>query len=137
MQREIAKLSFEGKLQAAVEEKGKPAQTFDLGAWKAAISYGRPGFGNAAPKGNPDTNGRVLVAQLAENQFLVAGFHVRVDFEPSDKSSGKQRLFLNVEEGQYENGAFRPIRIWNGDQTDWGLNFAGVPQLLRVSLATY
>ncbi len=137
MQREIAKLSFEGKLHAAVEEKGKTTQTFDLGAWKAAISYGRPGFGSAEPKGNPETNGRVLVAQLADNQFLVAGFHVRVDFEPSDKSSGKQRLFLKVEEGQYENGIFRPIRIWNGDQTDWGLNFAGVPQLLRVSVATY
>ena len=137
MQREIARLSFEGKLHAAAEEKGKPAQTFGLGAWKAIISYGRPGFGNAEPKGNPETNGRVLVAQLAENQFLVTGFHVRVDFEPADAGSLKQRLFLRVEEGQYENGVFRAIRIWNGDQTDWGLNFAGVPQVLRVSVATY
>jgi hypothetical protein len=137
MQRELARLSFEGKLHAAVEEKDKPTQSFDLGAWKAAISYGRPGFGQAEAKGNPETNGRVLVAQLADNQFLVAGFHVRVDFEPADQSSGKQRLFLKVEEGQYENGVFRAIRIWNGDQTDYGLNFAGVPQLLRVSVATY
>ena len=137
MQREIAKLSFEGKLQAAVEEKGEPTQAFDCGDWKANVSYGLPGFGNAEPKGNPETNGRVLIAQLASNQFLVAGFHVRIDFEPSDKSSGKQRLFLKAEEGRYENGVFRAIRIWNGDQTDWGLNFAGIPQVLRVSVATY
>ena len=137
MQREIARLSFEGKLQAAVEEKGKPTQTFDFGAWKANVSYGRPGFGNAEAKGNPETNGRILIAQLAGNQFLVAGIHVRADFEPADKSSGKQRLFLKVEEGKYENGVFRVIRIWNGDQTDWGLNFAGAPQVLRVSVATY
>jgi hypothetical protein len=127
MQREIAKLSFEGK----------PTQAFDFGAWKAKVSYGLPGFGNAEPKGNLETNGRVLIAQLAGNQFLVTGFHVRVDFEPADKSSGKQRLFLKVEEGQYKNGDFRAIRIWNGDQTDWGLNFAGTPQVLRVSVAAY
>ena len=137
MQREIAKLSFEGKLQAAVEEKGKPTQTFDCGDWKAKVSYGLPGFGNSEAKGNPETNGRVLIAQLAANQFLVAGFHVRVEFEPTDQGSGKQRLFLKVEEGKYENGAFRTSRIWNGDQTDWGLNFAATPQVLRVSVATY
>jgi hypothetical protein len=137
MQREIAKLSFEGKLQAAVEVKGKPTQAFDFGAWKANVSYGLPGFGNAEPKGNPETTGRVLVAQLSGNQFLVTGFHVRVDFEPADKTAGKQRLFLKVEEGHYENGVFKAIRIWNGDQTDWGLNFAGTPQVVRVSVATY
>jgi hypothetical protein len=29
------------------------------------------------------------------------------------------------------------IRIWNGDETDWGINFRSAPVLLRVSLATY
>jgi hypothetical protein len=28
-------------------------------------------------------------------------------------------------------------RLWNGDQTDYGLNFTGLPQVLRVHLATY
>ncbi len=49
----------------------------------------------------------------------------------------RQREFLRVEEGTYTNGSFKPIRIWNGDQTDWGLNFASAPQPLRISLATY
>jgi hypothetical protein len=42
-----------------------------------------------------------------------------------------------VEEGTYENGAFKFRRILNGDQTDYGLPFTSAPQLLRVSLATY
>ena len=25
-------------------------------------------------------------------------------------------------------------RLWNGDQTDYGLNFTAAPQLLRVTL---
>jgi hypothetical protein len=42
-----------------------------------------------------------------------------------------------VEEGTYENGAFKFRRILNGDQTDYGLNFSSAPLVLRVSVATY
>ena len=138
MQREIARLNFEGKLQAVVEEKGKPTETLSFGAWNATISYGLPQFGfGKAPAGNPEPVGRVLVAQLGSNEFLVSGFFCRVDFSLGDHASGKKRQFLKVEEGAYEHGAFVPIRVWNGDQTDYGINFGGSPQVLRVRLATY
>ncbi|HUJ29878.1 MAG TPA: DUF5597 domain-containing protein [Candidatus Acidoferrum sp.] len=138
MDREIARLNFEGKLQAVAEEKGKPSQTFASGPWKVTVSYGLRQFGPGDnPPGNPEPMGRALVAQLGDNEFLVAGFFCRVDFHVNDPASAKQREYLRVEEGTYENGRFKPIRIWNGDQTDWGLNFASVPQVLRVSLGTY
>jgi beta-galactosidase GanA len=138
MNREIARLNFEGKLQAVVEEKGKPSQTLDFGPWAATVSYGLPQFGfGDHPPGNQEPTGRVLVARLDENQFLVAGFFCRVDFHVRDATSGKQRQFLRVEEGSYEGGVFQPIRIWNGDQTDYGLNFTSVPQVLRVRLGVY
>ncbi|HEY1203053.1 MAG: DUF5597 domain-containing protein [Bryobacteraceae bacterium] len=138
MMRDLARLNFEGKLYAVAEEEKTHIQTIDLGAWKAVVSYGVPafGFGNNPP-GNPQPEGRALVAQLGENEFLVTGFFCRVDFQVSDASSGKQREFLRVEEGTYENGVFKPIRIWNGDQTDWGLNFTSSPVVLRVLLGTY
>ena len=50
---------------------------------------------------------------------------------------GKQREYLRVEEGAYDKGKFKPVRIWNGDQTDWALNFTSAPQVLRVSVGTY
>lgn len=138
MMREIARLNFEGKLQAVVEEKGKPSQPLEFGPWRATVSYGLRQFGPGdRPPGNTEPIGRALVAQLGDSQFLVAGFFCRVDLQVSDAASGKQRQFLRVEEGTYENGVFRPIRIWNGDQTDWGLNFTSAPQVLRVSLGTY
>jgi hypothetical protein len=116
----------------------------EFGPWKAIVSYGVPqfGFGNN-PKGNPEPVGRALVAQLAAGQFLVAGFFCRVDFHVSNVSnaseaaSAKQREYLRVEEGAYQSGVFKLIRIWNGDQTDWGLNFSSAPQVLRVTLGTY
>ena len=75
------------------------------------------------------------MANLKDNQFLVAGYFCRVDFQPRDPD--KRRQFLKVEEGRYENGAFKFDRILNGDQTDWGLNFGSEPFVLRVSIATY
>lgn len=138
MDREIARLSFEGKMQAVVEQKNIPSDTLSFGPWTSIISYGLPQFGPGDhPPGNPEPVGRALVAQLDENEFLVAGFFCRVDFRVSDPASTKQREFLRVEEGHYQQGTFQSIRIWNGDQTDWGLNFTSTPQVLRVSLRTY
>jgi Domain of unknown function (DUF5597)/Beta-galactosidase len=133
MQREVARLNFEGKLQAVAEEKGTVSQTLSFGPWNAVVSYGAERNHRAA--GNPEPVGRVMVAQLADHQFLLAGFHCRVDFKPTDPASHRQ--FLRVEEGTYRNGVFHFIRIWNGDETDWGLNFGSEPLVLRVSVATY
>ena len=138
MMREIAQWSFEGRLHAAVEEKDQYQQMLPLGRWQAVITFGPPagGYGRN-PKGNPEPVGRMLVAPLGENEFLVTGYLCRVDFKIADAASGAQREFLRVEEGSYAGGVFRPVRIWNGDETDWGLNFGSAPQVLRVQLGTY
>jgi len=133
MQREIARLNFEGKLQAVAEGKGKVTETLPFGSWSAVVSYGA--MRNNRAMGNPEPAGRVLVAQLKDNQFLVTGYFCRVDFRPADVQQHRQ--FLRVEEGAYENGVFKFLRIWNGDETDWGLNFGAEPVVLRVSVATY
>ena len=129
----VALLNFEGKLQAVAEEKGKPSQGLSFGPWDAVVSYGST-RGNR-PQGNAEPVGRALVAHLKENEFLVTGFFSRVDFRPA--APEQHRQFLRVEEVTCENGALQFHRIWNGDETDWGLNFGGEPVLLRVSVATY
>ena len=133
MMREIARLNFEGKVQTAVEEKGTPNDTLKFGAWNATVSYGAGRRG--APAGNADPTGRVLVAQTGENQFLVTGMAARVDFRPT--TPDKRRQFMRVDEGTYENGVFKFIRILNGDETDNGLNFRSEPVALHVSLGVY
>jgi hypothetical protein len=121
-----------------VEEQDQHQQTLPLGRWQAVVTFGPPtgGYGRN-PKGNPEPVGRMLIAPLGENEFLVTGFMCRVDFKIADAASGAQRDFLRVEEGSYEGGVFRPIRIWNGDETDWGLNFGSAPEVLRIQLGTY
>jgi hypothetical protein len=138
MVRELARLSFEGKVKGVAEKKGTPAQSPDIGAWKVAVSYGLPQFGfGDKPSGNPEPVGGALIAQLADNQFLVGGFHCRVDFQTTAAAPKNQRDYLRVEEGSYEKATFKLRRLWNGDQTDWGLNFTSDPVVLRVTVGTY
>ena len=40
MQREIARLNFEGKLQAVAEEQGKTTQILPFENWDAVVTYG-------------------------------------------------------------------------------------------------
>ncbi len=157
MMREVARLNYEGKLQATSEMEDEPIQTLHFGGWDAVVSHG---VGRKGPaKGNPEPIGRALVAELGENRFLVTGFFCHVDFRPAgtaqQRESGQivvgtgqipsaeidgrwvHRQFLRVEEGEYEDGAFKFLRILNGDQTDYGLPFTSQPEVLRVSLATY
>jgi hypothetical protein len=70
-------------------------------------------------------------------EFLVSGVSARVDFHPTDSASNKHRSFVCVEEGTYVDGKWKFLRIWNGDQTDHGLNFTTVSQVLRVKLMTF
>src|SRR5580698_973405 len=138
MMRELARLGFEGKVHGVAEKKGTPAQGLEIGAWKVDVRYGLPQFGfGDKPPGNPEPVGGAFVAQLADNQFLVGGFHCRVDFQTTGAAPKKQRDYVRVEEGTYEGGKFKFRRLWNGDQTDWGLNFTSEPVVLRVTLGTY
>ena len=138
MMRLLAELGFAGKLHAVAEKKGTPVQTMEIGPWKVDVRYGLSQFGfGDKPPGNGEPVGRALVAQLGESEFLVTGFHCRVDFQVGAAATGKQRQYLRVEEGTYEKGSFKFLRLWNGDQTDWGLNFTSTPQVLHVTLGTY
>ena len=139
MMRELARLGFEGKVKGVAEKKGTPAQSVEIGDWKVNVSYGLPQFGfGDKPPGNPEPVGGAFVAQLADNQFLVGGFHCRVDFQTTAAATKKQRDYLRVEEGSYDQGKlFKVRRLWNGDQTDWGLNFTSDPVVLRVTLGRY
>jgi beta-galactosidase GanA len=45
---------------------------------------------------------------------------------------------LRVEEGTFDPaGQWVMSRVWNGDQTDYGLNITAQPRLLKVKLGTY
>ena len=135
MMRELAQWGFEGKLKSAVEREDHAEQTIDLGAWQMVVSFGASRGRNV--QANAEPVGKVLVAQLGESEFVVTGTLCRLTFRPVGASAGRAWQYLKVEEGRYENGAFKLLRIRNGDETDWGGPRLGAePAVLRVTLVT-
>jgi len=138
MSREIAKLNFEGKLKTSMEEIGRAQQELDFGAWQATVSYGFPQYDGRRPPGNKDAHGAALIAQLGPNEFLVTGIDASVSFHLPGKLPGMRMQILSAEEGTYENGVWTPKRLWNGDETDRGLQFSGEsPAVVRIQLGQF
>jgi hypothetical protein len=133
MMTELAKWSFEGKIKSVVEREDHAVQTIDLGAWEATVTFG------AARRSTVKTNtkpiGKAMVVQLGENEFVLIGTLCHFSFKPVGTNAGKAWQYLKVEEGQYENGIFKLLRIRNGDETDWGgPRIGSVPVVLRTTL---
>lgn len=138
MVREIARLNFEGKLKTSIEEVGAAQQELDFGSWHATISYGYPQQDGRRPPGTSDTHGAALIAQLGPDEFLVTGIDASVSFHLPDRLPGMRMQILSAEEGSYEEGTWKPKRLWNGDETDRGLQFhADDPAVLRVRLGRF
>jgi hypothetical protein len=134
----IAELSLQGKVWGVSEPEQVHEQVIDMGDWRAKVSYGLPSFGNKLPPGNTPPKGGVLIAEIGKNEYLVTGYFARVDFMPGKGREHVHFLMDRVEEGRYDaEGRWNFLRRWNGDQTDWGLNFSDRPQVLHVKLATY
>ncbi len=134
MMRELAEWGFEGKIKAVVEHDDHAAQTIDLGAWQVAVSFGGDGRANAAPVYD-QTTGKLMVVKLDDNKFILIGTRCHVTFKPMGNNTGKAWQYLKVEEGRFENGTFKLIRIQNGDETDWGgPGFGTAPTVLQTTL---
>jgi len=136
--RPFAKASAEGKLHGVAEEAGQAVQDVPLNArWRATVTYGVPQFWfQGQPPGNPEPIGSALIAELGPDEFLITAQHARVTLHPAGEATANMVLD-RVEEGFYKDGQWQFQRNWNGDQTDYGLNFTTAPQLLKVTLATY
>jgi len=137
MSGEIAKLNFEGKLKTSVEESGRPQQELDFGDWQAAVSFGFPQRDGRRPPGTNDAHGVALVAHLAKDEFLVTGFDAAVSFHLPGQLPGLRMQILSAEQGTYENGIWKPLRLWNGDETDRGLRFHQHPAVVRIRLGKF
>jgi beta-galactosidase GanA len=122
------------------------AQSRTMGRWRASAKYGEWQFGSSdspwlkapPPATATQSVGGTAVIQIASDQFLVTGSDVRVNVALAEEQKDAAGLMVRVEEGVLaDDGSFRAHRVWNGDQTDYGLNFTHTPVLLRVTMGTY
>jgi hypothetical protein len=138
MVRELAKLNYDGKLKTSIEQSGQAQQELDFGEWQAMVSYGYPQPDGRRPPGNSDAHGVALVAQLGPDEFLVTGIDASVSFHLPGRLPGNRMQILSAEEGSYQNGVWKPVRLWNGDETDRGLQFhVDDPVVIRIRLGKF
>ena len=145
MDRLWARWSFEGRTHGVAEGDDRKDQTIALGAWTATVSFQEWQFGEKSwpnhpseiPPGTEKPSGGVAIAQVGPDEFVITGQHARVRIA-STKPQGKGAMFARVEEGRFDAaGQWVMARNWNGDQTDWGLNFTASPVILKVRMGRY
>lgn len=137
MSREIAQLEFDGKLKTAVEEPGVTTREIDFGDWQATVAFGFPQPDGKRAPGTKDAHASALVARLGPNEFLVTGVDASVSFHLPGKLPWIRSEVVTAEQGVYENGEWKPLRIWNGDETDRGLDFHQQPEVVHVRLEKF
>jgi beta-galactosidase GanA len=126
------------------EPDDRAPQAADIGRWRVALHYGKWQFGGsdwaqapAKPADEQGPTGGAMLAQLGPDEFLLYARDVRVEFSAATDLGARAMMIERVEEGHYAGDRWVMERVWNGDATDWGLNFTARPRLLRVRLATY
>ena len=110
-----------------------------------AVRFGavpRSGGAPAVPVSQPTVPeptgpGRVMVAQLAPNEFLMMGASVAIDIRPAYGSGYTAAQYLRVEQGTYEDGVWKASSVTNGDISGRGLSLPPNGAMLKVRLTRY
>jgi hypothetical protein len=137
MSLEIAQLEFEGKVKTAVEEPGQTAEEVDFGEWQATVAFGFPQPDGRPAPGTKDAHGAALIGRLGPEEFLVTGVDASVNFHLPGKLPWMRSEIITAEQGVYENGTWKPLKLWNGDETDRGLCFYDKPAVVRVKIGRF
>ncbi|MFS0774007.1 DUF5597 domain-containing protein [Sphingomonas sp. 1P08PE] len=141
--RDWSRIAARNATWGAAKPDDNAAQSTVLGKWKLTASWGEWQFGmkdwswlksDPAPWGKEPVGG-VAVAQMGPDEFLVVGDHVRLTIGAVDGATNT--VMLSVEEGGVKDGRWVATRVWNGDQTDYGINLVDRPQVLKITMGRY
>jgi len=142
--RDWARIAAEKPTWGVAKPDDAAPQSTRMGDWTITATWGEWQFGQKSwewlqaspPSWASEPIGGAAIAQLSKDEFLVVGDHVRLSFVAAD-GAASHGLVVLVEEGRFEAGRWMPIRTWNGDQTDYGLNLHDRPQVLKVTMGHY
>ncbi len=98
----------------------------------------RPGEPHSSRPLERGTTFHVFRASNAPDEFLVTGVDASVSFHLPGRLPGQRMQILSAEEGTHRDGAWTASRLWNGDETDRGLQFPqDDPAIVRVKLGRF
>ena len=142
----IAELQGTSRLKAAVEETGIGARNLIFGNYDALVRFRPPGrqpagtIGPSAAAAVSEPTARVMIAELAPDEFLVMGFESSVEWRPVQGSDFTAAQFVSVEEGVFENGVWKRTVLGRTSQGDFAgptVSLSAQGALMRVKLMRY
>src|ERR1039457_4004177 len=142
----IADLQGTPHLKAEAEESGIGARNRIFGRNDVLVRFTPPARAPAGTIAEPpaaapsEPSARVMVAELGPDEFLVMGFDSSVEWRPAQGSDYTAAQFLEVEEGVYENGAWKRTVLGStsqGDYTGPAVRLPAQGALMRVNLMQY
>ena len=143
MARQWARWAFEGKTYGVAEGDDHADQMIVTKGWKVNVSFGQWQFGEKDWPGNKKENpawastmqGGTSIAQIGPDEFLIVGQRARLRIDLAERGNA---MIARAEEGRFDaKGQWVMERVWNGDQTDWGLNLGDEPVVLKVKMGRY
>jgi hypothetical protein len=140
----IVDLQQKGKLRAAVEEEVIRGKNLIFDRYHVLVRF-RPQAVTLAPAPpppplSPVPSARVLVGELGPDEFLVLGFDAAIDFRPVVGSDLTAAQFVQVEQGVYENGAWKQTargRTYQGSYDPPSVSLPAQGAIYRVKLMRY
>lgn len=109
-------------------QDARGVQSFHLGGYRVRVSFVRPYNPSQAAAGG-------LIASPADGEFVVAGFGFGVDFAPPLGQPNGYVDALEIWEGSYAGGGWKPGRRLNGDE--WSVRLGWEPGVQRVKVYTF
>jgi hypothetical protein len=136
----IAELQGTKKLQSAIEEEYIDRRLLSFDRYDVLVRF-PPAMGRQFNWGEPRPltipSGRVMLAQVQPDEFLILGFDSTIDFRPPAVSGHKEARFAQIEEGLYKDGVWTPASHQPGVSARFparGLTLPKEGAMLRVKL---
>jgi hypothetical protein len=134
----ITELRGTKRLQSAIEEENIPGRTLSFERYDVLAMF-PPAMSRqpmwVEPTGPPTIpSGRVLLAQIQPDEFVIIGFDATIDFKPPVTSGHNEAKFVKVEEGIYQNDVWKVTKTYPATSPARGLKLPKEGAIIRVKL---
>jgi beta-galactosidase GanA len=119
----------QGKMESVLLDKENASQIIKLGNYEFTFKHDYTLNWSEGAKENIWPMSSAIIIEIGTDEFYIAGSGIVVTFKPL-KDVALNAGILKTDQGKFENGVWRTIRHFNGDQTHQGRH-------LRIAVDDY
>lgn len=128
-----------GKIDGVLLDKENKSQIVQLGNYEFTFKHDYTLNWSDGAKEETWPMSSAIIIEIGKDEFYIAGSGIVVTFKPI-KNTNLNVGILKTDQGKFENGVWKTIRHFNGDQTHQGRHIrisVGDYEIQKVKLYTY